>query len=125
MEQTVKTALLAELLGDVDKLLQRLEAVDQQLTGKIEDATSEAAGRAFVQLRLGLQRSVEEHRRTLMAAGNSAAAEIEQRLKDRSLHLLALADAMQRSARLWLLLCVAIGLACGLMGGGAAVWLLR
>lgn len=125
MEQDIKTALLAELLGDVDKLLQRLETIDQQLTVKIEDATSEAAGRAFTQLRLGLQRSVEEHRKILLAAGNCAAAEIERRLKDRTLHLLALADAMQRSAQQWPLLCAAIGLVCGLAGGGVAVWLLK
>lgn len=41
------------------------------------------------------------------------------------LHLLARADAMQKSAPQWPLLCVDIGLVCGLAGGGVAVWLLK
>ena len=76
-------------------------------------------------MRLGLQRSAKEHRKILLAAGNCAAAEIEQQLKARMLHLLARADAMQKSAPQWPLLCVDIGLVCGLAGGGVAVWLLK
>lgn len=123
MEQTVKTALLAELLGDVDKLLQRLETVDQQLTVKMEEATSEAAARTYTQLRLSLERTITEHRRTLIAAGNHAAGEIEQQLRRSELQLGKQAQNLLHELRWWLPIQAIFGLLCGFIGGVGSTWL--
>lgn len=124
MEQTVKTALLAELLGDVDQLLQRLETLDTQLAGKIEQATTEAAGRAFVQMRLSLERAIEGHRHTLLATGNLAAGEIDQRLRQGASYLSGVSRDVQHGLCRALLYQGVFGLLCGLFGGAVGAWLI-
>ncbi|WP_446644074.1 hypothetical protein ACSAMZ_21660 (plasmid) [Xanthomonas citri pv. bilvae] len=39
---------MAELLQDADTLVRRFEQADEALSGKIEKATTDAAGKAFL-----------------------------------------------------------------------------
>ncbi len=49
---TAREALMAELLQDVDAIVRRFEQADEALSGKIEKATTDAAGKAFLAAKL-------------------------------------------------------------------------
>lgn len=81
---SAREALMAELLRDVDALLERLEQLDAELAARIEQATKDAAGKAYLTTRLNLDAMFSEQERKRIEAGVFVAARIEERLSGSS-----------------------------------------
>lgn len=114
---TAREALMAELLEDVDRLLQRFEQLDEALAGKIEKATADAAGKAFLAAKLNLESVIDKNADKLIAAGRQAAAQIGNQLNSGAAQLLAANAALERKARRYMALLVALAFAAGGVGG--------
>lgn len=80
---TVREALVAEMLADIDKLLVRVEQLDQALATKIEQASKDAMGQAFLSVKLNLESTVREQEHKLVQAGREAAARIGNELSQK------------------------------------------
>jgi uncharacterized protein (DUF885 family) len=114
---TAREALMAELLQDVDALLRRVEQVDQALGGKIEQATKDAAGKAFLAARLNFEAVIEQQAGKLSDAGRHAAALIGNQLNGGASQLVAANAALQGKARRFLLLAIGLAFLAGAVGG--------
>lgn len=62
---TVREALMAELLIDVDRLLNKVSDLDQSLSDTIEKSTEAAASKAFLSTTLQLKRLAEDVEMTI------------------------------------------------------------
>lgn len=78
---SAREALVAQLLEDIDELAARLEAVDQDLGKRIEDAVRDATGQAFLRARLELEAVMEQQTGKLDTAGRHAGALIGQAIR--------------------------------------------
>ncbi|MFW1011717.1 hypothetical protein ACEV93_18635 [Vibrio parahaemolyticus] len=110
--QTMREALLAELLGDVDALMQRLEELQTTLpaaadnaAGKVSDA-GKAATDEFAQTAAKL-------RRDLVADSDVLRKELQGVTKETQ----AAAKVVDQSARRFAIMALLMGLAGGVIGG--------
>lgn len=58
---TAREALMAKLLQDADALVRRFEQFDAELAEKIEQATTDAAGKAFWAAKLHFQSVIDKN----------------------------------------------------------------
>lgn len=126
---TAREALVAELLGDIEHLVQRLENVDQHLAQQIEEATRDAAGKALLVARLNFQTLIDSESDRLTEAGRQAAALMARQLAAGSLDATGAAAALGSTVRRHLALLVLLATLAGAAGGAAALalalcWLL-
>jgi hypothetical protein len=112
-----REALMAELLQDVDTLVSRVEHVHETLPGLIEQATKDAAGKAFLTARLNLESVIDQQAHKLTDAGRHAAALVGNQLNSEAARLASTSEAFARSARRFLLLIAVTALAAGAIGG--------
>lgn len=114
---SVREALMAELLQDVDILVRRLEQVDEALAGKIDKAASDAAGKAFLAFKLNFEAVLEKDAEKLVEAGRYAAAQMGHQLGAHTAQLVAAKAALERRAHSFVLLSMGVAFAAGAAGG--------
>lgn len=114
---TAREALMAELLKDVGALVERLEAADKILGGKIEQATADAAGKAFLAAKLNFEAMIDAQAVKITDAGRHAASMIGNQLNAGAAHLLDTNTAAENKARRLVVLVAAVALLAGIIGG--------
>lgn len=114
---TAREALLAELLQDADALVRRFEQVDESLTGKIEQATTDAAGKAFLAAKLNFESVIDKNAEKLTEAGRYGAAMIGNQLTNSTAQLIAAHAAFDGKIRRIVLWLVGLAFAAGALGG--------
>lgn len=114
---TAREALLAELLQDADALVRRFEQADAALAGKIEKATTDAAGTAFLSAKLNFESVIDKNAAKLTEAGRHAAAQIGNQLNRGAAQLVAANAALERKARRFVLLLGGFAFVAGAVGG--------
>ncbi|WP_208457024.1 hypothetical protein [Caballeronia zhejiangensis] len=114
---TAREALMAELLQDVDALVRRFEQADKELSGKIERATTDAAGKAFLAAKLNFESVIEQNSDKLMQAGRVAAVQIGNQLNSGAAQLVAGNAAVERKVRRLIGLLAVFSLIAGIFGG--------
>jgi hypothetical protein len=114
---SAREALMAELLQDVDVLLQRVERVHEELPGLIEQATKDAAGKAFLVARLNLETVIDQQAQKLTDAGRHAAALIGNQLTGSAAALVATREQLERRGRLFVIFAICLGLCAAGVGG--------
>jgi len=114
---TAREALMAELLQDADALVRRFEEADEALSGKIERATTDAAGKAFLAAKLNFESVIEQNSDRLMEAGRVAAAQIGNQLNSGAVQLVAGNAAFEHKARRLVVMLAVLALAAGIVGG--------
>ncbi len=108
---------MAELLQDVDALVRRFEQADKELSGKIERATTDAAGKAFLAAKLNFESVIEQNSDKLMQAGRVAAVQIGNQLNSGAAQLVAGNAAVERKVRRLIGLLAVFSLIAGIFGG--------
>lgn len=114
---SAREALMAELLQDVDVLARRLEQVDETLAGKIDKATTDAAGKAFLAFKLNFESVMDKDAEKLIEAGRYAAAQIGNQLGAQTVQWAAHKTALEYRARRFVVLLLGIAFAAGALGG--------
>lgn len=114
---SVREALMAELLQDVDILVRRLEQADESLAGKIDKAATDAAGKAFLAFKLNFEAVLEKDAEKLVEAGRYAAAQIGNQLCAHTAKMVAAKAALERRAQSFVLLLMGVAFAAGAAGG--------
>jgi hypothetical protein len=114
---TAREALMAELLQDADALVRRFEQVDEALSGKIERATTDAAGKAFLAAKLNFESVIEQNGNKLIEAGRLAAAQIGNQLNGGAAQLVAANAALERKAHRFVVLLAVFAFIAGIVGG--------
>lgn len=114
---TAREALMAELLQDADALVRRFEQADEALAGKIEKATTDAAGKAFLAAKLNFESVINKNAEKLTEAGRHAAAQIGNQLNSGAAQLVAANAALESKARRFVLLLVGFAFVAGAVGG--------
>ena len=114
---TAREALMAELLQDADVLVRRFEQADEALAGKIEKATTDAAGKAFLAARLNFESVIDKNADKLTDAGRHAAAQIGNQLNSGAAQLVAANAAFERKMWRFVFLLVVFALVAGTAGG--------
>ncbi len=103
--------LYAEILGDVESLTARLEAVSRE----VADATA-ALDRAPGQIRTAVQQAGPHMAEELRRASATAQQDLSQTTHDLGTNAASIQRAATRTARL----CLVIGMASGAVGGALA-----
>ncbi|CAJ19779.1 putative membrane protein (plasmid) [Xanthomonas euvesicatoria pv. vesicatoria str. 85-10] len=114
---TAREALMAELLQDADAIVRRFEQADQALAGKIEKATTDAAGKAFLAAKLNFESVIDKNAEKLTEAGRHAAAQIGNQLNSGAAQLVAANAALESKARRFVLLLAGFAFVAGVVGG--------
>lgn len=114
---TAREALMAELLQDADALVRRFEQADEALSGKIEQATTDAAGKAFLAAKLNFESVIDQNANKLIEAGRVAAAQIGKQLNGGAAQLVAANAALERKARRFVALLAGFAFVAGAVGG--------
>ena len=114
---TAREALLAELLQDADALVRRFEQVDESLTAKIEQATTDAAGKAFLTAKLNFESMMDKNAEKLTEAGRYGAAMIGNQLASRTAQLLGAHAVFEGKIYRLILPMVVLALSSGAVGG--------
>ena len=114
---TAREALMAELLQDADLLVRRFEQVDQSIAERIEKASGDAAGKAFLAFKLNFESAVERDVDKLLQAGRYAAAQIGNQLNTQSVQLAVMHEAFERRAYRLMALLMGTAFAAGALGG--------
>lgn len=114
---TAREALMAELLQDADTLVRRFEQADEALSGKIEKATTDAAGKAFLAAKLNFESVIDKNAEKLTEAGRHAAAQIGNQLNSGAAQLVAANAAFESKARRFVLLLTGFAFVAGVVGG--------
>lgn len=114
---TAREALMAELLQEADALVRRFEQADATLAAKMEQATTDAAGKAFLAARLNFESVIDKNAAKLTDAGRHAAAQIGNQLNDGAAQLVAVNLALERKARRFVLQLVGFAFVAGAVGG--------
>ncbi|EKS72405.1 hypothetical protein BURK_005172 [Burkholderia sp. SJ98] len=114
---TAREALMAELLEDADALVRRFEQADEALSGKMERATTDAAGKAFLAAKLNFESVIEQNGNKLIEAGRVAAAQIGVQLNGGAAQLVAANAALERKARRFIALLAVFAFVAGIVGG--------
>lgn len=114
---SAREALLAELFKDVDAMIQRFEHADATLSGRIEQATRDAAGKAFLTARLQFEAVIEQQAGKLTDAGRHAAARIGNELAGGTAQIAASACEADQRMRRWLFAVALVAVVAGAVGG--------
>lgn len=114
---TAREALMAELLQDADAIVRRFEQADQALAGKIEKATTDAAGKAFLAAKLNFESVIDKNAEKLTEAGRHATAQIGNQLNSGAAQLVAANAALESKARRFVLLLAGFAFVAGVVGG--------
>ena len=114
---TAREALLAELLQDADALVRRFEQVDESLTAKIEQATTDAAGKAFLTAKLNFEAVMDKNAEKLTEAGRYGAAMIGNQLGSSTAQLLAAHAALNGKIGRFMFLMIVVSFATGSIFG--------
>jgi len=114
---TAREALMAELLQDVDALVCRVERAHEDLGEKIEQATKDAAGKAFLAAKLNFESVVGQQSARLTEAGRYAAALIGNQLNTGAAQLVSANAALESKARRFVLLLIGFAFVAGAVGG--------
>ncbi|WP_197343431.1 hypothetical protein [Ralstonia pseudosolanacearum] len=114
---TAREALMAELLQDTDALVRRFEQADEALSGKIEQATTDAAGKAFLAAKLNFESVIDQNANKLIEAGRVAAAQIGNQLNGGAAQLVAANASLERKARRFVALLAGFAFVAGAVGG--------
>jgi len=114
---TAREALMAELLQDADLLVRRFEQVDQSIAERIEKASGDAAGKAFLAFKLNFESAVERDVDKLLQAGRYAAAQIGNQLNTQSGQLAVMHDVFERKAYRLMALLMGTAFVAGALGG--------
>jgi cell division septum initiation protein DivIVA len=93
---TAKEALQAEFLADINKAIDRLEAIDGQLKTNIEKAVNEASGRAFLAARMQQETALNDSLSNILAEAKKSAKEIEGQLSKPAHRYVAGAQALEK-----------------------------
>ena len=114
---TAREALLAELLQDADALVRRFEQIDASLSGKIEQATTDAAGKAFLAAKLNFESMMDKNAEKLTEAGRYGAAMIGTQLRSSTAQLLAAQAVFAGKIRRLIFPMIVLVFASGAIGG--------
>jgi len=114
---TAREALMAELLQDVDALVCRVERAHEELGEKIEQATKDAAGKAFQAAKFNFGTAIDQQSAKLTESGRYAAALIGNQLNAGAAQLVAANAALESKARRFVLLLVGFAFVAGAVGG--------
>lgn len=114
---TAREALLAELLQDADALVRRFEQIDASLSGKIEQATTDAAGKAFLAAKLNFESMMDKNAEKLTEAGRYGAAMIGTQLRSSTAQLLAAQAVFDGKIRRLIFPMIVLVFASGAIGG--------
>jgi len=112
-----REALVAQLLEDIDGLVSRLENVQGEIAGKIEQSTKDAAGKAFLAARLSFETMIRENERKLIDAGRYAAAQIGIQFNAGTTGTVAANQALTHKGRALVVWCAVFALVAGIAGG--------
>ncbi|HID7197793.1 TPA: hypothetical protein ACXHSK_005229 [Klebsiella pneumoniae] len=113
---TVREALMAELLEDVDTLIQRLEKADSTLAERVEHATADAAGKAFLSTKLSFESLIDAQAEKLTDAGRHSAALVGNQLNKGGIGLLNDLKAVQARSKRFAAMVVIAAFAAGVVG---------
>ncbi|AJP60186.1 hypothetical protein UC34_24930 (plasmid) [Pandoraea vervacti] len=108
---------MAELLQEADALVRRFEQADETLAARMEQATTDAAGKAFLTARLNFESVIDKNAVKLTEAGRHAAAQIGNQLNQGATQLVAVNLALERKMGRFVLLLVGFALVAGAVGG--------
>ncbi|WP_459906434.1 hypothetical protein [Caballeronia sp. HLA56] len=97
--------------------MRRFEQADEALSGKIERATTDAAGKAFLAAKLNFESVIEQNSDKLTEAGRVAAAQIGNQLNSGAAQLVIANTALERKARQLVMLLAVFALTAGIVGG--------
>ena len=114
---TAREALMAELLQEADALVRRFEQADETLAARMEQATTDAAGKAFLAARLNFESVIDKNAAKLTEAGRHAAAQIGNQLNHNAAQVVAVNLALERKMGRFVLLLVGFALVAGAVGG--------
>lgn len=114
---TAREALMAELLEDADALVRRFEQAEEGLASKIEQATTDAAGKAFLAAKLNFESVIEQQAVKLTEAGRHAAAVIGNQLNTGAAQVVAANVELESKVRRFALLLAGFGFIAGIAGG--------
>ncbi len=114
---TAREALMAELLQDADVLVRRFEQANEALAGKIEKATTDAAGKAFLAAKLNFELVIDKNADKLTEAGRGAAVQIGNQLNSGAAQIVAANAALERKARGFVMLLIVFAFVAGAIGG--------
>lgn len=114
---TAREALMAELLEEADALVRRFEQADATLAARMEQATTDAAGKAFLAARLNFESIIDTNAAKLTEAGRHAAAQIGNQLNHGVAQLVAANLALERKAWRLVLLLAGFAFIAGVVGG--------
>ncbi|AIY44230.1 hypothetical protein LT85_p051 (plasmid) [Collimonas arenae] len=121
---TTREALLAELMQDVDGLISRFEAFDKDFGATIEQATKDAAGKAFLASRLSFETMISGQERKLTDAGLNAASKIAGQFNSGLTQMVAVNESLERKAWRFIAVFAAIAVIGGAVGGVVVVKML-
>ena len=118
---TAREALLADLLSDVDTMIQRFEQVDASIAERIESATRDAVNKALLASQMRFEAMVGDQERKLTDAGRHAAACIGNELTYHGQLLSNASAAVAGRLRGLLPAAFGLGLLAGSIGGLTAM----
>ena len=121
---SVREALLHEALKEMDALIEKISALDESLASRIEEATKEAAGRAYHSALLNFKTMIHDQEKKLLEAGRNGASMIGAQLNTGITQLIAVNEALEKKAWRFLFLWTAMAFMGGLVGGVVAVKML-
>ena len=122
---TTREALMAQLLQDVDGLIQRFEAADTSIAGRIEKATREASTSALGATRADLGRFLAQEGSSLLQGARDASRVINQQLVANATEVFASNAAVIGKGRFYMAFLVFCSLFSGVAASVSTVLLMR
>ena len=108
---------MAELLKDVDSLIQRFEQVDAVLAKKMEEAIKDGAGKAFLSAKINFSSVIEEEIDKLTEAGRYSSSKIGNQLNDVARLVVTVNEALDYKVRRFIALLAFFAFLAGCIGG--------
>lgn len=121
---TNQEALMAEALLDIDKMLTRLEKLDESIAAKIAESVKNGANNALGESRQSFLQAMREEGNALKKVGLAAADTIDERLGNRSAQLIALAARLEASVWWYAGVFMVVAFFAGAVGGTAGAWMM-
>lgn len=114
---TAREQLIVRLMQDLDGYVKRVEAIEESLGPKIQEAIEHAAGSAFSTTKSNIEAVIDEQEQKLEKAGTYAAALIGNQLNGKAALIATTADHAKRGRLRFVALVFVVALAAGALGG--------
>ena len=116
---TAREALAVQMMEDIDALVRRLEEVDSELGGKMDQAIKDGAAKALLQTRLNFESMMESQQVALLQAGREAAARIGNELNRSSAPVMLAVGGLRR----WFIAFVATAFLSAIVAGAMGAFI--